>query len=202
MKIEPAELTPRENYKLLTSIVVPRPIAWVSSLSPDGTRNLAPHSYFNIISTDPPIVHFTSAGEKDTRRNVEATGEFVVNIVTDDLVEPMNVTAARFDADDDEFAWADLEVAASSRVAPPRVAAAKAAIECRYRETVSMGNGHMLFGEVVTVHLSDAVHHDGVADPEKYRPVARLGGTAYATIRDVYHLARPDVEELQRDAAR
>lgn len=188
---DPDDLAPREAYHLLTSLVVPRPIAWVSTLSVDGARNLAPHSYFNIISSAPPIVHFTSAGVKDTLRNVRATGEFVVNVVSRDLLEAMNTTAADFPTGEDEFAWADLEAAASATVAPPRVARAKAALECRVRDVLSMGNGTMVFGDVTCFHVADEVWHDGRVDPVVLEPVGRLSGTGYTLVKDLHHLPRP-----------
>src|SRR3712207_3989578 len=140
--IDPATQTARENYFLLTNLVVPRPIAWVSSLAADGTRNLAPHSYFNIISSDPPIIHFTQTGRKAPLANVGATREFVVNVVSLDLAEAMNLTAANFPPGEDEFTWAHLESTPSTHVAPPRVAAARAAFECRVRTILEMGNGN------------------------------------------------------------
>ncbi|MDP9405742.1 MAG: flavin reductase family protein [Actinomycetota bacterium] len=196
---DPAELNPAETYFLLTSLVVPRPIAWVSSLAPDGTRNLAPHSYFNAISSHPPIVHFTSTGVKDSLRNVRATGEFVVNVVTADLVEPMNLTAADFPPEEDEFTWAGLAAAPSAVVAPPRVAAAQAAMECRLRDVVSMGNGHMVFGDVVAVHVADEVWHDGRVDPGRLHAVGRLAGSGYTAVTDPFFLRRPSWTDL-RDA--
>lgn len=202
MEIDPADLTPRQAYRLLTGVVVPRPIAWVSSLDAAGHRNLAPHSYFNIISTDPPIVHFTSSGVKDSLRNVTATGEFVVNVVTEDLVEAMNLTAASFADTDDEFAWADLDAAESTRVAPPRVAEAKVALECRHRQTVTMGNGHMVFGDVLAVQLATGLWDGDRIDPLALPAVGRLAGSGYASVTDVYELARPSVEDVHRHGAR
>lgn len=194
--IDPADLAPREVYFLLTSLVVPRPIAWVSTLDADGRRNLAPHSYFNIISTDPPVVHFTSTGVKDTLRNVRATGEFVVNIVSAELVEAMNLSAADFPPEEDEFAWAELDDAPSRFVKPPRVARARAALECQLRQVLSVGNGNMVFGDVVHVHVDDDVWVDGRVDPGRLQPVGRLSGSNYAAITDVFKLPRPAWADL------
>jgi flavin reductase (DIM6/NTAB) family NADH-FMN oxidoreductase RutF len=190
-ELDPADLEPRAVYFLLTSLVVPRPIAWVSSLSAEGARNLAPHSYFNIVSSNPPVVHFTSTGVKDSLRNVRATGEFVVNVVSEELVEPMNLTATDFPPEEDEFAWARLDAAESVVVKPPRVAAAKAALECRVRDILSIGNGNMVFGDVVHVHVDDAVWADGRVDPGLLQPVGRLSGWNYAPVRDVLRIPRP-----------
>ena len=128
-EIDPARLEGREPYFLITSLVVPRPIAWVSSLSPAGVVNVAPHSYFNVISSNPWILHFTSTGEKDTLRNVRASGEFVVNVVTRELVEEMNFTSADFPPDESELEWARLEGSPSTRISTPRVARARVAFE-------------------------------------------------------------------------
>lgn len=194
----PESLAPREAYHLLTSLVVPRPIAWVSTLSESGARNLAPHSYFNVISSDPPIVHFTSSGLKDTLRNARTTGEFVVSVVSRELVDAMNVTAADFPPGEDEFAWARVESAASTVVAPPRVAESKAALECRVREVLVMGNGTMVFGEVVHIHIADDVWRDGRVRPDLLRPVGRLAGSDYAFVEEVHRLPRPSWDDVRR----
>ncbi len=196
--IDPAEQTPRETYFLLTNLVVPRPIAWVSSLGPGGVRNLAPHSYFNIASHDPPIIHFTQSGRKDTLGNVETTGEFVVNVVSLDQAEAMNMTAADFPPDQDEFTWAGVEATPSSLVSPPRVAGARAAFECRVRTILPMGNGNMVFGDVLVVHIDEGIWADGRIDVAAMAPVGRLGGSAYATVTDIFKLARPTWADLQR----
>ena len=197
MIIDPAASTPRENYFLLTNLIIPRPIAWVSSLAADGTRNLAPHSYFNIVSSNPPIIHFTQTGRKDTLTNVEATGEFVINLVNADLAEQMNVTAADFPPDQDEFTWAGVEATPSTTVAPPRVASAPAAFECRVRSILEMGNGNMVFGDVLLVHVDDRIWSEGRVDPDALAPVARLGGSSYAHINNVFKLPRPLWADLQ-----
>lgn len=194
----PEDLAPREAYHLLTSLVVPRPIAWVSTLAEDGARNLAPHSYFNIISSDPPIVHFTSSGLKDTLRNARATGEFVVNVVSRDVADAMNITAASFAPGEDEFDWAALDAEPSTVVSPPRVAGIKAALECRVREVLSMGNGTMVFGEVVHIHVADDVWRDGRVHPELLRPVGRLSGSDYTFVEEIHRLPRANLEEMRR----
>ncbi len=197
MEIRLGDIEGRAGYSLVTSLVVPRPIAWVSSLAADGTRNLAPHSYFNAISSEPPIVHFTSTGVKDTLRNVRETKEFVINLVSRDLVEAMNVTAANFPPGEDEFSWAGLDATPSSIVAPPRVALAKAALECRLVDIVSHGNGNMMFGEVVSIFVDDSVLVDGRVDALKLQPVARLGGPFYSATSEVFSLTRPRWEDLR-----
>ncbi|MGI8774033.1 MAG: flavin reductase family protein [Actinomycetota bacterium] len=177
---------------------MPRPIAWVSTLGENDVRNLAPHSYFNAISSDPLIIHFTSTGVKDTLRNVRATGEFVVNVVSKDLVEPMNLTAADFPPDEDEFDWAGLEATPSSHVRPPRVARAKAAFECKVNRIVSLGNGNMVFGDVLCLHVDEAVMRDGRVDPALLQPVARLGGSLYTEAAPgLFSLKRPTWKDLK-----
>ena len=190
-EIDPADLHDRAVYKLLTMLVVPRPIAWVSSVSADGLPNVAPHSYFNIASNAPPIVHFTSAGAKDTLRNVLATGEFVVNVVSHDLLEQMNLTAANFPAEEDEFGWAGLEQAPSSMVKAPRVARARAALECTLRLVLEIGRGRMVFGDVVRVHTADELWDGDEIPPERLDPVGRMGGSAYQLLDRVERHERP-----------
>jgi flavin reductase (DIM6/NTAB) family NADH-FMN oxidoreductase RutF len=201
VQLDPAALPGRQGRFLLTALVVPRPIAWVSTLSPEGVRNLAPHSYFNIVSSEPPIVHFTSSltanGEKDSLRNARATGEFVVNLVSRDLVEQMNTTAADFPPEEDEFSWAGLDATPSVKVAPPRVAAARAALECRVHDMIVVGNGHMVFGEVVHVHVAAEVWRDGRVDPVRLAAVARLGGSAYTQVTETFSIPRPTWQELR-----
>ncbi|HYO60404.1 MAG TPA: flavin reductase family protein [Actinomycetota bacterium] len=197
-EIDPARLEGREPYFLITSLVVPRPIAWVSSVSADGVSNVAPHSYFNVISSNPWIVHFTSTGEKDTLRNVRATGEFVVNLVTRELVEEMNFTSADFPPGESEFDWARLEPAPSKLVTPPRVARARVAFECRVNDVVSKGNGHMVFGDVLVAHVDEALFRDGRVDPHLLRPVGRLGGALYTDASgDVFKVPRPTWEQVR-----
>ena len=197
-EIVPTELQGKEAYHLLTSLVVPRPIAWVSTLSTKGIRNVAPHSYFNAISSKPLIVHFTSTGTKDSLVNACETREFVVNIVSRDLAEPMNLTAADFPPDEDEFAWAGLEAAPSRTVKAPRVAAAKAAFECKVVHTVELGNGSMVFGEVQLVVIDEAVMREGRVDPELLAPIGRLGGSTYTdAARALFDLKRPSYEDVK-----
>jgi flavin reductase (DIM6/NTAB) family NADH-FMN oxidoreductase RutF len=201
-EIDPARLEGREPYFLITSMVVPRPIAWVSSISAEGVPNVAPHSYFNVISSNPWILHFTSTGEKDTLRNVRATGEFVINAVTRELVEEMNFTSADFPPGESEFEWAGLEPAPSARVTPPRVARARVAFECRLNDVVSKGNGHMVFGDVLLAHVDESLFVEGRVDPHLLRPVGRLGGALYTDASgDVFKLPRPTWEQVRTGEA-
>ena len=197
-EIVPSEIGGRGPYRLLTSLVVPRPIAWVSTLSGDGIPNVAPHSYFNAISSDPLVIHFTSTGVKDTLTNVRATGEFVVNVVNEELVEKANLTAANFPAEENEFEWASLEMAPSTFVKAPRVAVSPAAFECRVHSIVSIGNGNMVFGDVLCIHVDENVMRDGVVVPDLLKPVGRLGGAGYtAAAKGIFELHRPTWDDIR-----
>jgi flavin reductase (DIM6/NTAB) family NADH-FMN oxidoreductase RutF len=159
----------RRMYPTLNCLVAPRPIAWVASADADGRLNLAPHSYFTVASADPPVVSFTSIGRKDSLRNIEATGEFVVNIVPWSLRLAANLTSIDAPPDTDEFAVAGLTPQPSVRVRPPRVAQSPAALECRLLEVRSFGerpaSGHVVFGAVVHVSVEQAVlADDGLPD--------------------------------------
>lgn len=198
LELDPGDWPDRQVYFLMTGLVIPRPIAWVSTRSEDGVPNVAPHSYFNVVAHQPPHVVFSSTGgHKDTLRNVRATGEFVVNIVTMDVVEPMNFTATDFPSDQDEFRWAGLTEAPSQLVAAPRVGEAKAHLECRLTEVVPAGNGNIVIGEVVHVHVDPSVWRDGRVDPELLDPVCRLAGTRYARLGEIFKLARPTWEDVR-----
>lgn len=191
LEVTPADWDPRQVYFLMTGLVVPRPVAWVSTRSPDGADNLAPHSYFNVMSHDPPHVAIGSSGRKDTLTNIEATGELVVNITTEHVLEQMNATAVDAPSDVDEFERVGVTKVASTTVAPPRVGEAMAHLECRLVQVVPAGNGHIVVAEVTHVHVDPRVWRDGRVDAELLRPVLRLAGTSYATLGEVFKLHRP-----------
>lgn len=197
LELDPADWQTRQVYFLLTGLVIPRPIAWVSTRSPDGIRNLAPHSYFNAVASDPPHIMFSSTGVKDTLRNIRASGEFVVNLVSADLVEQMNYTATNFPPDQDEFGWAGLSEGPAHAVSAPRVKEAKAHLECRLAQEVPVGNSFVVIGEVVHFHVAPEVWRDGRVDPKLLDPVCRLAGTAYAELGEVYKLPRPTWDEVE-----
>jgi flavin reductase (DIM6/NTAB) family NADH-FMN oxidoreductase RutF len=188
LELELAALKPRERYLLLTSAVVPRPIALVSTQDERGTRNLAPYSYFSLCSASPPIVHFTATGARDSVANVRSSREFVINVVDEELAPAMHASSVAFAREADEFALAGLQAAPSRAVAPPRVAQAKVALECRLRELQQMGEGTIVFGDVLHAHIAGSVLHEGEVDPALLRPLARLGGQGYATLADVFTL--------------
>lgn len=198
IEIVPHELQGREPYFLITSLVVPRPIAWVSTISEQGVTNVAPHSYFNVISSNPWIVHFTSTGVKDTLRNVHYSGDFVVNLVGRDEVELMNFTSADLPPHESEFEWAGLTPVASTEVKPPRVGEAKAAFECRVNDIVSKGNGHMVFGDVVLAHIDESLFVNGRVDQNAWGPIGRLGGSQYTdSAAGLFSMPRPSWEQVR-----
>lgn len=193
----PADHDTRSLYFLLNSLVVPRPIAWVSTVSADGTANVAPHSYFTVAASNPPSVAFTSIGDKDTVTNVRATGEFVVNVADHGLVERMNLTSANAPADVSEFELAGLTQGAAEHVRAPLVAEAPVSIECGLDRVVEVGNGRLVIGQCLAFHVAERLwdERDRV-DPARLDAVARMGGSTYATTRDRFELRRPTYEEL------
>lgn len=201
--VDPGRLPPLDAYHLLTSLVLPRPIGWVSTVDAAGVPNLAPFGYFNMCSSSPPVVHITdSGGHTDTLRNIRASGEFVCNVVSWDLVEAMNHTAIPFPPGTSEFEMAGLTPAASSVVRPPRVAECHAALECRVRQFIPIGEDVMVLGDVVHVHVAGGVIADGRVDPELLRPICRFGGNRYAEFTNMYRLPRPTWKEIEADPAR
>lgn len=187
---DPNAMSARDFYRLLTAVIVPRPIAWVSSTSPDGVDNLAPHSFFTVACVDPPVVQFTSVGRKDSLVNAEATGEFVVNLTPEPLFEEINATATDFPPGSSEFDAVGLEREPSAMVTPPRVAGSPVALECRMHSTLRLGNSVVVFGRVVHAAISSAVISDGYPRVEQLRPLARLGGNEWSTIGEVKAIRR------------
>jgi flavin reductase (DIM6/NTAB) family NADH-FMN oxidoreductase RutF len=196
---DPRELPRREFYQLLNSLVVPRPIAWVSSRSAAGVDNLAPHSFFTVASVEPPIVQFTSVGVKDSVRNILATGDFVVNFAPEELFAEVNATATDFGPEESEFDRAGLTREPSLTVGSMRVAESPAAIECRLHSTLVMGDCTLVFGEVTHVAVSSAVLEAKHPLIEKLRPLSRLGRDEWATIGEVTAITRIRASEWPRE---
>ncbi|MBV2354051.1 flavin reductase family protein [Streptomyces sp. J2-1] len=187
----PEVMDPGSFYRLLTAVVVPRPIAWVSTVTADGaTANLAPHSFFTVACTDPPIVQFTSVGRKDSLRNAEETGEFVVNLAPEQLMAEINATATDFPRHEGEFDAVGIAREPSLRVRPPRVAASPVALECVLHSTLRLGDSTVVFGRVVHVAVDEGVLVDGAPDIRRLRPLARLGGNQWSTVGELSELAR------------
>lgn len=180
------------------AIVAPRPIGWISTVDREGRINLAPYSFFNAFSTRPFIVWFSSEGEKDSATFAEETGEFVANLVSRDLAERMNRTAVDAPRGVSEFGYADLAMAPSRLVAPPRVAAAPAALECRVTEIFrpkaldgTPAGAVVVAGEVVGVHIDDAFLKEGMFDIVRAGNVGRLGYMDYASVDAIFSMRRP-----------
>ena len=190
-------------FNPLKAIVSPRPIGWISSKGADGSINLAPYSFFNAISENPAMVIFSAdcSGHdhrKDSLRNVEETGEFVVNIVGQAQFDAMNISSQGFAYGENEFLHAGLEMVESETVAPPRIGGVPAALECRLYQTMPLprddaGRGYvMVMGTVTGIYVNDAVVTDGKLDYTAYTPVSRLGYRDYGRITDIFQVARPD----------
>lgn len=193
------------------ALAVPRPIGWVSSVSPDGTRNLAPYSFFNAVADRPPMVMFSSVGRKDSVINIEQSGEFVCSLATWDLRDEMNMSSATVAPDVDEFTVAGLEAAPSLIVKAPRVARSPAAFECRHWKTVELPanptrpemTNLVVFGLVVAIYIDDSYVKDGLVDTGAMRPLARLGYMDYAVVTPevMFALNRPEVSEDGRSVS-
>lgn len=192
---------PGLHHDPLNAIVAPRPIGWIGSQAADGTRNLAPYSFFNLFSYRPPLIGFSSSGWKDSAANIAATGAFVWNLVTRELAEAMNATSAGVGRHVDEFALAGLETAPSRLVNVPRVAASPVAFECRHTQTLRLETkeGHaldqwLILGEVIGIHIAPELIRDGAYRTAAAHPVARGGGPAdyFETREDaLFRLKRP-----------
>lgn len=180
----------RRFYRLLNSVVVPRPIAWVSSRSADGVDNLAPHSFFTVACVEPPVVQFTSVGRKDSLRNVEATREFVVNLAPEPLFEQVNATGTDFPHETSEFDAVGLAREPSRHVTPPRVADSPVALECVLHATTSFGDSTVVFGRVVHAAVRSDVLDDDHPLVERLRPLARLGRNEWTTLGEVLTIRR------------
>lgn len=188
---DPGQTDPLAFYRLLNSVVIPRPIAWVSSRSADGVDNLAPHSFFTVACTDPPIVQFTSVGRKDSLANIETTREFVVNFTPEPLFEAVNATSVNAPPDVSEFDYAGILREPSLRVAPPRVAESPVALECVLHDTLPLGDCTVVLGRVVHVAIAEEAMRDGRPAADLLRPLARLGGRQWSTLGELLEIDRP-----------
>jgi flavin reductase (DIM6/NTAB) family NADH-FMN oxidoreductase RutF len=201
MIIKPADASPKDLYKLMIGTVVPRPIAWVSTVSTDGIYNLAPYSFFNAVSADPPVVCFAPsrkpAGDhkKDTLRNIEQTGVFVVNMVSEHLAEAMNRSAAEVPPEVDEFALAGVTAEPATMIKAPMVQQALAKMECKLRQIIPLGDqptsGILVLGDVLCFHFAEGLVDDFKVDPAMLSAVGRMGGSAYCDTRHRFDLIRP-----------
>jgi flavin reductase (DIM6/NTAB) family NADH-FMN oxidoreductase RutF len=197
-EIDPASMARDAIYHLMNSIVVPRPIGWISTRSVTGVPNLAPHSYCMIVSADPPIIAFSSSGAKDTLANIRATREFVFNHVSAELAEPMNLSSANFPPEEGEFDWTGLTPVPSTIVGAPRVGESPAALECRLLDIQEFGNGpsFLIIGDVVHIALNPALVTDGILDNRRTQPVGRLARSGYVHSTNFFDMPRPSYRGL------
>jgi len=204
MQIDPTLHSSADGYKLLTNLVVPRPIAWVTSQSPQGVVNLAPYSFFNAIASEPLYI-IISVGKKDngeakdTAVNILASGEFVVNMVTEDLFGAMNISAADFPAGESELDAAQLHVAPSVRIKVPRVAEAQASLECKLLSSQVLGSNTLIIGEVVMFHVADHLMGERL-HVNNFAPIGRLGSpSVYCRSTDRFDVTRISYEQWLED---
>lgn len=203
MIVDPREAGPQNVYKLLIGTILPRPIAFVSTVSPDGIRNLAPFSFFTGVSANPPVICFCPMTRrapdprKDTLRNIVETREFVVNIVTEAIAERMNVTSGEYPPEVDEFELSGLTPVPSDLVRAPRVAESPVNMECRLYLTMEIselpGGGNLVLGEVLRFHVDDAYFDDYRIDPARLQAVGRMSGNLYTRTADLFEMIRPKV---------
>jgi flavin reductase (DIM6/NTAB) family NADH-FMN oxidoreductase RutF len=201
MKINPGDLDHRSSHQLQVSTIVPRPIAFVSTIGEDGIFNLAPFSTFAGISVEPPIVCFSVVSrrdgqKKDTLKNIEFSKDFVINVVNETLAQAMNQTSASYPSFVDEFKEVGLTPVKSDMVQAPRVAESPINMECKLRQILefgkSPGGSHLIIGEVVLVHLWDGLVIDGEIQMSKLKAIGRLGGESYCRTTDTFEMKRPD----------
>jgi flavin reductase (DIM6/NTAB) family NADH-FMN oxidoreductase RutF len=202
MQIDPAQQSPATNYKLLTNLVVPRPIAWVTTQNAAGMINLAPFSFFNAVGSNPLFVVVSiglndGGGAKDTLVNIRNKGEFVVNLVTEDLFEAMNISAADFPPDQSEMQAAGLDAAPSVHVQVPRVARAQVSLECRLHDTVALGVNTLVIGQVVMFHVADQLVGERM-HINNFAPLGRMGSpSVYCRTSDRFDVARISYAQWQ-----
>lgn len=200
MLIDIHTIPERDRYKLLIGAVVPRPIAWVSTMDPAGHLNVAPFSFFYAVCSNPMTLLFcvgvtdTADGKKDTLRNIEAVPEFVINCTDEANAEAMNLTATPLPPTHSEFAWAGLTPAPSKMIRVPRVAEAPIAFECTLQRIVTIseqpGGAAVIFGEVQCVHVRDDLYANGRILLEAYQPIGRIGGDGYVRVTNTFEMAR------------
>ncbi len=201
MLIDVAAANYLDVYHLLVGVVTPRPIAWVTTLDPEGRVNLAPFSFFNAFGANPPVVVFSptlrrDGGKKDTLRNLEATGEFVLNAAVESLAEKINLSSKELPYGESEVELTGLTLIPSTKVKPPRLAETPVTMECKVLQIISTGKGpiagNLVIGEVLVMHIADSVLDDKKRiDPRKLRTIARLGGDYYCRTTDLFEMKRP-----------
>lgn len=200
ISIDPKNNSERENYKLLIGSIIPRPIAFVTTKSEQGVINGAPFSYFNIVSSNPPMISLAiqrpNGRLKDTARHIHHQQQFVVHIVDEANVEQVNETAASLPVTESEIARTNFTLVDSQQIAVPGIQEAKVRMECRLVQSIPLMNGEeqtgdLLIGEVVQFHIDDAIYHEGRIDPRKLNAVSRLAGSNYAKVGEIFTIERP-----------
>lgn len=200
LSIDPALMSERENYKFLIGSIIPRPIAFVTTISKDGVLNGAPFSYFNIVSSNPPMISLSiqrSAGsQKDTARNIIDSKQFVVHIVDEHNVEKINKTAASLPSDQSEVMLANLTSVDSVKISVPGVKEAKIRMECSLEHSLELGSSDspgcdFIIGRVVQFHIEDEIYENGRIDARGLAAVSRLAGNNYAKIGEIFEIERP-----------
>ncbi|MGG1678565.1 flavin reductase family protein [Neobacillus sp. NRS-1170] len=200
LSIDPASLSERENYKFLIGSIIPRPIAFVTTISKDGVLNGAPFSYFNIVSSNPPMISLSiqrsSGRQKDTARNIMESKEFVVHIVDDHNVEKINKTAANLPPDESEIELANLTPIESAKISVPGVKEAKIRMECSMEHSFELGGSDtpgcdFIIGKVVQFHVESDIYENGRINPRGLGAVSRLAGNNYAKIGEIFEIERP-----------
>jgi flavin reductase (DIM6/NTAB) family NADH-FMN oxidoreductase RutF len=199
VQFDPAEMEVRAFYRVLNSVVVPRPIAWVCSRSADGVINLAPHSFYTVACVDPPVIQFTSVGRKDSLRNVEATGEFTVSLTPEALFEQINATGTDFPPGTSEAEACGVRLEPSERVGVPRVAESPVAVECTLHSTLRLGDSTVVFGRVQLITVWEHAVRDGRPRIEELQPLARLGGNEWTTLGEIREISRIPYKQWTED---
>lgn len=196
LSFDPYQQTERENYKLLVGTIIPRPIAFVTSKSEEGVVNAAPFSYFNIVSSNPPMLSVSvqrkGDDKKDTARNVLTGKEFVVHIVDEENVFEVNETAASLPPNESEIDVTKLTLIDSEEIDVPAVAQSKVRFECVLDQAVDLPNTDLLIGRIVRIHIDEAIYENGRINASLLKPVSRLAGTNYAKLGEMFSLKRPD----------
>lgn len=196
LSFDPYQQTERENYKLLVGTIIPRPIAFVTSKSEDGIVNAAPFSYFNIVSSNPPMLSISvqrkGDDKKDTAHNVLAGKEFVVHIVDEENVFEVNETAASLPPNESEIDVTKLTLVDSEEIDVPAVEQSKVRFECVLHQAIDLPNTDLLIGRIVRIHVDESIYENGRINAEVLKPVSRLAGTNYARLGEMFSLKRPD----------
>ncbi|PLT35074.1 flavin reductase family protein [Bacillus sp. V5-8f] len=201
LTLNPNKMSERDNYKFLTGSIIPRPVALVTTLSVNGSLNIAPFSYFNIVSANPPMISLSiqrrGGSKKDTAKNALEKGEFVVHITDESNVEAANKTAAELPYEESELPLSGFEAIDSSSISVPGIKEAKIRFECKLEHSLELGGAEgepacdLLIGRIVTYHIEPSLYHDGKIDPFKLSPVSRLAGNDYASLGKTFTLNRP-----------